>query len=87
MSELEKFALNDDELDNIAGGVYPKELWRKMSVEERQAAQTESNINTLVGVGSCKLDVGYQWDEAELKALYESHGLKWPGMENIDFSL
>lgn len=87
MSELEKFALNDEELDNIAGGVVPWELWKKLNTEERQNLQNTSNIAGLVGGGPCKLDEGYVWDEEELKALYESHGLKWPGMENIDFSI
>lgn len=87
MEDMKKYELNDEELDSIAGGVYPKELWTVMTTEERQAAQTESNIADLTKSGPCKMDIGYIWDESELKGLYESHGLKFPGMGNIDFSL
>ena len=88
MSEDKKYELKDEELDDIAGGVYPPELWFAMSKEERQAAQTESNLSGLLGLSApCKLDEGYVWDEAVLKELYESHGLTFPGMENVKFTL
>lgn len=88
MSEDKKYELKDEELDNIAGGVYPYELWTVMTTEERQTAQTDSILTGLLRLSDpCKLDEGFAWDEAELKGLYESHGLTFPGMENIDFSL
>lgn len=61
LEELKKEAaeagveLTEDMLDGVAGGVYSKEEWEAMTVEERQAAQIMSVLARYRGI-HCDLD-------------------------------
>ncbi|MBQ6267590.1 MAG: hypothetical protein IJK64_07455 [Clostridia bacterium] len=61
LEELKKEAaaagieLTEELLDSVAGGVYSKEEWEAMTVEERQAAQIASVIARSNGK-PCALD-------------------------------
>ena len=59
MSEIKKNPaieeINEEELDLVAGGVYTKEQWDAMSMEERIAAQSRSAYARYMGK-PCEMD-------------------------------
>ena len=61
LEELKKLAdekgveLSEEDLEAIAGGMYSREEWKKMTPEERRKAQERSAAARVLGI-PCELD-------------------------------